>query len=151
MNKNKLKYIIESLFDMPINNKEFLVNREKELLHLNKLAYFQPMGIFGVCGETGVGKTTTLNFIDAENTKRFHILITEKDSKEIIIGDFLYKLANLVLNLKNRKINKIANESKNFIINEMSYNISYSGGLNLAANISYEKTVDNKKGLIYIQ
>ncbi|WGS65820.1 KAP family P-loop NTPase fold protein [Marinitoga aeolica] len=145
MNKNKLKYIIKALFDAPISNKDFLVNREKELNHLNKIAYFQPMGIFGLCGETGVGKTTTLNFIDSEDAKRFHILITEKDSKEIIIGDFLYKLSILALKLKNKKINNIAKESKEFILNEMNYNTTYGGGLSFAANISYEKSVNNRK------
>jgi predicted KAP-like P-loop ATPase len=145
LENKKLKYIVEALFDKPIDDKELLVNRKKELEHLNKIAYFQPMGIFGVCGETGVGKTTTLNFINAENAKRLYILITEKDSKEVIIGDFLYKLSLLQINSKNKKVRKLATEARDFILNEMSYNTSYGGGINFAANVSYEKSINNKK------
>jgi ABC-type cobalamin/Fe3+-siderophores transport system ATPase subunit len=138
MDERKLKYIIEALFDKPIDNGELLVDLEKEIEHLNKIAYFQPMGIFGVCGETGVGKTTTLNFINSENAKRFYVLITEKDSKEVIIGDFLYKLSNLALGLK-KEINKVANEAKEFILTEMSQSTSYGAGLSVSASFSYGK------------
>ncbi|ABS60436.1 ATP-binding protein [Fervidobacterium nodosum] len=145
MDEKKLKYIIEALFDKPIDNGDLLVDREKEIEHLNKIAYFQPMGIFGVCGETGVGKTTTLNFINSENAKRFYVLITEKDSKEVIIGDFLYKLSNLALGLKKKEINKVANEAKEFILTEMSQSTSYGAGLSVSASFSYGKSTVSKK------
>ncbi|APT76135.1 ATPase [Marinitoga sp. 1135] len=145
MDNDKLKYIISSLFDVPISNKDLLVDREKELKHLNNLAYFQPMGIFGVCGETGVGKTTVLNFIETADSTKFNILITEKDSKEVIIADFLYKLSKLSLSLKNKNIEKIALEAKDFILTEKSFNSNYSGGINAFASATYEKGLSNKK------
>lgn len=65
-----LKDLVRHLVDKPLDleSRNLLVDREKEIQILNRFAEFQSYGVYGVAGETGVGKTTVLNFVEAKDT-----------------------------------------------------------------------------------
>ncbi|BBE31437.1 ATPase [Tepiditoga spiralis] len=146
MENEKIRYIISNLYDEPLKDKKYMINRKNDLNYINKIIYYQPLGVYGICGETGVGKTTTLNFIDESNLKKFNILISEKESKESIIIDFLYKLSLLTLKeSKSKKSKNIANEAKEFILNEKTKNMEYSTGTNAIIKVNYSKNLTEYK------
>jgi len=131
MDRKVIKELMAVLYDKPLdkNSKTLLVDRRKELARLENITSFQPLGIYGVCGETGVGKTTVLNLLN-DTIKSFYIILSEKDSKEIIIGDLLYKLALISAQAVNRgdkdKVEKIIE----WIITERTETSSMHGGIN---------------------
>lgn len=142
MNERKAKEILQALYDKPLSSKGLLINRKEEINLLNAICSFQPSGVYGVCGETGVGKTTVLNFLNPSNGERIYLKLTEKENKEVIIGDMLYKLAAEVEKIKNSELTKIAKEAIKFVIEERSVTSSFStgGGVIVSGNFSKSTT-----------
>jgi energy-coupling factor transporter ATP-binding protein EcfA2 len=114
--------IIGMFNDVPLSEKEkrLFVNRRKEILKLTNIGRFMQKSIYGVAGETGCGKTTLFNMLKfPEGIQKIVITITEKESKETIIADLLYKLCELVLhNGKFRKIFPLTKRIINFLEQE---------------------------------
>ncbi len=141
-----VKEILTALYDFPVKSAQFRVDREKEIDKLNKFASLQPTGIFGLCGETGVGKTTVLNFIEPDFGKKFFLTLTEKDSREVIIADLMYKFSSSVM--KSEKDKKTLEKAKtiiDFLVNERSETVSvgFEGGF-LSAELSKNKSATRK-------
>ncbi|HOJ88804.1 MAG TPA: AAA family ATPase [Pseudothermotoga sp.] len=141
MEKDKTKHILQALFDEPLSKRDLLVNREKEIQALNMISSLQPSGLYGVCGETGIGKTTVLNFLEPDEGKRIYLRLTEKESKEVIIQDILYKLANETKKDGDSELSKISREAMEFVIEERTEgsSISASGGVVLTGAVSKSK------------
>jgi len=66
MKTTNVATLLEALVDKPLGQEDlrYLVNRNEEISYLNSIALHQPFGIVGVAGETGIGKTTVLNFVN---------------------------------------------------------------------------------------
>ncbi|QTA38468.1 ATPase [Thermosipho ferrireducens] len=150
MKKSKIKEILQALFDAPLSSRNLLVDRKEEINFLNTICSFQPLGVYGVCGETGVGKTTLLNFLDPGEGKRIYLKLTEKENKEVIIGDMLYKLAKEVEKYEKPELSKIAKESIEFVIEErnITNSVGAGGGVIVSGNFS-KSTTRIKKFNIY--
>ena len=140
MKKEMAREILRSLFDEPISSEELLVDRENEIRFLNMVCSLQPKGTYGVCGETGIGKTTVLNFLNPDRGIRIYLRLTEKESKEVIIGDMLYKLAKEVEEFDDDKISKLAKEARKFVVEERSIGSSLKAGVNVFVNSGITKT-----------
>lgn len=89
--RNLVKHLVDKPLDLESRN--LLVDREKEIQILNRFAEFQSYGVYGVAGETGVGKTTVLNFVEAKDACVKKINITLRESVDSILYDLIYKLA----------------------------------------------------------
>ena len=114
--------IIESLIDKPLSesDKKYLVDREKELLTLGQLVKYHPFGIFGLCGETGIGKTTILNMLDHDKMKKIQVSLTHRENKESILYDLLYKISSMLKDDGNQRLEKISHDTLNWIVEEVS-------------------------------
>lgn len=129
MDKKKL---MENLFDAPLDNRkhDFFVNREEQLKILKNTVEYNKSGLFGVCGETGVGKTSVLNMIFPEGAKKVMLALSEKDSKELIIGDILYKLSIELSKFEDKKVEKSAKEAQEWLLSEITFSKGYELGGN---------------------
>lgn len=112
--------IIAMLADKPLNEGKYLVNRGAEISHLKSIVKYQPFGIFGLCGETGIGKTTILNLLNVDEVKKIEIVLTNRETKESILYDLLYKISLTLKNDKNKELKEIANDTLNWITQEVS-------------------------------
>ncbi len=142
-----VREILTSLYDFPLQDKELLVNRQNELSLLNRVVSFQPSGVYGLCGETGIGKTTILNFIKPGYGNVYYLRLTEKESKESIIADLIYKLATSVKKVENDKeILKYSENLIDFVISEKSETLSFTGGgrIGISAEVSKETSKARK-------
>lgn len=114
--------IVAMFNDMPISEteRELFVNREIELTKLTNVGRFMQKSMYGLAGETGCGKTTLFNMLKfPDEIEKLIITISEKESKEAIIADILYKLCKLILNSKRFKsVHKKANTILQFIREE---------------------------------
>jgi len=128
----ELGKLIEKLVDKPLdsNNTDLLVNREKEFEIINLIINYQPYGIYGICGETGIGKTTVINNINT-NFYTIKISLTQRESQDTILYDILYNLA-----LKTEKDLKLSKEIKNWILEEISYIKGFSIGMSFVGNVN---------------
>jgi ABC-type lipoprotein export system ATPase subunit len=81
--RNLVKHLVGKPLDLESRN--LLVDREKEIQILNRFAEFQSYGVYGVAGETGVGKTTVLNFVEAKDACVKKINITLRESVDSIL------------------------------------------------------------------
>ena len=131
MNKTEIREVMELLFDFPVNDREILVDRKDKISYLNDVAEFQPRGIYGICGETGIGKTTVLNFIGSNHHRRFFLKITERENRDAIIADFLYKLSKALLNTEK---SKLAKDSIDFVIRNKTFSKSFESGVSSIFN-----------------
>lgn len=128
--------IIESLVDKPLKEREesFLVNRKEDIEKLRITAKFQPFGIFGICGETGIGKTTVLNFLKFQDLKVIIVSLTERENKDTILYDLLYKISDKLATDKNNKVKQLAKKVREWIVEEVSLIKGFSLGISLFAN-----------------
>ncbi|MCD6160197.1 MAG: ATPase [Kosmotoga sp.] len=136
--------IIKALADKPLQKKEqnYLVDRENEISKLNMLTRYHPFGIFGLCGETGVGKTTILNMIDSEEIKKIRISLIHRENKESILYDLLYTISLNLSRVENHAIKNLAKEVLNWIIEEVAVIKGATLGVSMIAkgDAKYEKT-----------
>jgi len=137
-----IKKVLEALFDRPLESPEYLVNREEELRSLNLIVSLQPSGVYGVCGETGVGKTTVLNFLQTDEGKKLSLVLTEKEDKKSIVADVLYRLARAVLKTGSKELEISARKAIEFVVEERgeSKSLGVSGGLVVEGNITKTST-----------
>jgi len=142
MSKNRIELLIPLVADKPLNHEEiaYLVNREEEISFLNNVAIHQPFGIVGIAGETGIGKTTVLNFVRPEGVFARRINISLRDSTESILYDLLYSLASSLES--ERGVSDYAKQIRDWINNEVSSIKGFSLGLSLgmSADVKYEKS-----------
>ncbi len=141
MEKSTARNVLKALFDEPIRDQKLLVNRKNEINFFKRIVDFQPGGVYGICGETGIGKTTILNFIKPQEGKRLFLKLSEKDSKEIIIGDLLYKLSKEILKSEKGKIASKAKDAVDFVLKERSKAKTVGGGLATPVNVSISKSI----------
>lgn len=130
-----LDELINYLADRPldIDDRRYLVNRQSDLESLNKIAKYQPYGIFGIAGETGIGKTTVLNFISPQDIFIRKINITLRDSVDSILYELTYNLARSLEGEK--KLDKDAQSVKEWITNEVSTVRGFSLGLSMIGSV----------------
>ncbi len=130
-----LDELINYLADRPldIDDRRYLVNRQSDLESLNKIAKYQPYGIFGIAGETGIGKTTVLNFISPQDIFIRKINITLRDSVDSILYELTYNLARSLEGEK--KLEKDAQSVKEWITNEVSTVRGFSLGLSMIGSV----------------
>ncbi|ANQ53659.1 ATPase [Thermosipho sp. 1063] len=137
-----LSEVIKYIVDKPLELKEksLLVDRSKEIKYLNNIIKYHPFGIFGISGETGIGKTTVLNFIKCENVFSQRITLTFRESVESILYDLLYNLSKGLE--KDKKLSKFAKETKEWVIEEVSTVKVFSLGISLygSANTNLQKS-----------
>lgn len=133
MDKEK---IIKTLVDKPLflEDKNYLVDRSNELNFLNSLIKYQPYGIFGLCGETGIGKTTILNMVESKEIKIIKVSIINRENKDAILFDLLYKISVELLNDKKTTLKKLAEEARNWVVEEVSIIKGFNLGFSLFAS-----------------
>ncbi|SHF05952.1 ATPase [Marinitoga hydrogenitolerans DSM 16785] len=126
----ELGKIIERLIDKPLDekNKNLLVNRDKEFELINLIINYQPYGIYGICGETGIGKTTVINNIHTD-FYTIKISLSQRESQDTILYDILYNIS-----VKTEKDIEISSEIKEWILEEISYIKGFAIGINFFGN-----------------
>ncbi len=132
-----LSELLNYLMDKPIDfhDQRYLVNREREIESLNKIALYQPFGIYGVAGETGIGKSTVLNFVRAKDVFIRMINISLRESMESILYDLVY---NLSKSLEDEpKISQKAKEIANRLSEEVSIIKGFSLGFSMVASANF--------------
>lgn len=126
--------IIKNLVDKPLKEDTFLVNRKEDLKQLELIAKFQPFGIFGLCGETGIGKTTVLNLLKFQKMKVLIVSLTERENKDTILYDLLYKISDSLLNDEKTAVKQSARRIREWIVEEVSLIKGFSLGVSLFAS-----------------
>jgi predicted KAP-like P-loop ATPase len=147
MNHSILKIIINNLYDKPLelDRKSFFVNRDKEIDKMSETITYQPQGIYGICGETGVGKTSLLKQFMENDIKSYFIPISEKQNKNTIICDLIYRLSSLISKEDDKKVSDEANKLKEWVITETANSVSLSGGINVIGSAGVSKTSSKHK------
>ena len=114
--------IVQALVDRPLQSEEnhSLINRRKEIRSLELLIKYQPFGIFGISGETGIGKTTVLNVLDSGDIKKLSVSLIHRDNRETILYDLLFSLSNLLKKDSTGKVSAIAKETEEWIVEQVS-------------------------------
>jgi macrodomain Ter protein organizer (MatP/YcbG family) len=111
--------ILEMFNDCPLREeeRELFVNRVPELNKMKNIGRLAQRAIYGVAGETGCGKTTLFNLLrfPGEPLQKIVISISEKESKEAIIADFLYKLCHFIKEHKIAKLEAQAEKAIRFL------------------------------------
>ncbi|MEA3500227.1 MAG: hypothetical protein U9R41_04310 [Candidatus Marinimicrobia bacterium] len=115
--------ILQMFKDLPLTDKEkkLFINRKKEINKMENIGRFMQSSIYGIAGRAGSGKTTLFNLIkfSDKNIIKIIISISEKETKNVIIADLLYKLCEKILqNKKLSKSHKYAKETLEFLRNE---------------------------------
>jgi predicted KAP-like P-loop ATPase len=106
---------------------------------------YQPQGIYGICGETGVGKTSLLKQFMENDIKSYFIPISEKQNKNTIICDLIYRLSSLISKEDDKKVSDEANKLKEWVITETANSVSLSGGINVIGSAGVSKTASKHK------
>jgi len=137
-----LKDLVRHLVDKPLDleTRNLLVNREKEIQILNRLAEFQSYGVYGVAGETGVGKTTVLNFVEAKDACVKKINITLRESVDSILYDLIYNLARALE--AEREIAREAKQIREWVTEEVASVRGFALGFSMvaSANVNFQKS-----------
>jgi len=138
-----LTELIKHLVDKPLDmeNRGYLVNRQSEVDALSKIAMYQPYGIFGIAGETGIGKTTVLNFITPKEIFIRKVNISLRDSLDSILYELTYNLAKSLEN--DKELEKDARIIKEWITNEVSTVRGFSLGLSMVGSASANLQTSN--------
>jgi energy-coupling factor transporter ATP-binding protein EcfA2 len=115
--------IIQMFNDIPLNGREknLFVNRKREMRQLMNMGRFMEKAVYGIAGDTGSGKTTLFNLLHfkEKELRKIIIAVTEKDSKNIIVADLLYKLSVAVIDSDGFSYaHKLARESVDFLRRE---------------------------------
>ncbi|HQE50567.1 MAG TPA: ATPase, partial [Fervidobacterium sp.] len=138
-----LTELIKHLVDKPLDmeSSSYLVNRQSEVDALSKIAMYQPYGIFGIAGETGIGKTTVLNFIAPGEIFVRKVNISLRDSLDSILYELTYNLAKSLEN--DKELEKDARIIKEWITNEVSTLRGFSLGLSMVGSASSNLQTSN--------
>jgi len=138
-----LTELIKHLVDKPLDmeSSSYLVNRQSEVDTLSKIAMYQPYGIFGIAGETGIGKTTVLNFITPKEIFVRKVNISLRDSLDSILYELTYNLAKSLEN--DKELEKDARIIKEWITNEVSTVRGFSLGLSMVGSASANLQTSN--------
>jgi len=114
--------IVQALVDRPLYSEESqsLINRNKEIQSLELLIKYQPFGIFGLSGETGIGKTTVLNVLDSGDVKKMSVSLIHRDNRETILYDLLFNLSSALESDASVKVKTVAKETKEWIVEQVS-------------------------------
>jgi predicted KAP-like P-loop ATPase len=133
MSKN-VSVLIPLLTDKPLKGSDldWLVNREREIGYIKSVAEHLPFGILGVAGETGIGKTTVLNFVKPSDVYVHIVNISLRETMESILYDLLYSLASK-LELDS-DVGDVARECKEWIIEEVATLKGFSLGVSVFGN-----------------
>ncbi|RKX50219.1 MAG: ATPase, partial [Thermotoga sp.] len=117
------------------------MNRSKEINYLNSIALHQPFGIVGVSGETGIGKTTVLNFVNPEGVFTMRVNISLRDSMESILYDLLHSLAFALERVEG--VSGFAKEVRKWITDEVATIKGFSLGVSFGVNagLTHEKSI----------
>lgn len=128
--------LLKRLVDKPLNRNEteFFVDRGEELSALQKILKYYAFGIFGLCGRTGSGKTTLLNMLTEETQKIVRISIIYRDNSDAILYNLLYSLADHFLKDDSKDIQKISQNVKEWLFEEVSIVRGFSLGLSMMAS-----------------
>ncbi len=132
-----IKILLHALSDRPVEKRENLVNRKDAIDRLNVYTRYAMSGVYGLCGEKGVGKTSVLNVVASES-RAIMLSITEKEDKLTILFDMLYRMAKAMNNLG---INdKLAQEVMDFVVSKREYIRSKTVGLSTVIEASIDDT-----------
>ncbi|RLL86628.1 hypothetical protein Y696_11020 [Mesotoga sp. H07pep.5.4] len=135
--------IVRALVDRPLQREEnhSLINRRKEIRSLELLIKYQPFGIFGISGETGIGKTTVLNVLDSGNIKKLSVSLIHRDNRETILYDLLFSLSNVLKKDSSGKVSATAKGTEEWIVEQVSIIKGASLGVSLfgSGGVSIEK------------
>jgi predicted KAP-like P-loop ATPase len=141
--KQTVADLLSVLVDRPLREgeSEYLVNRSKEINYLSSIALHQPFGIAGVSGETGIGKTTVLNFVNPKDVFTIRVNISLRDSVESILYDLLHSLAFALESVK--EVSGFAKEVRKWIADEVATIKGFSLGVSFGVNASltHEKSI----------
>ncbi|AMW33625.2 MAG: ATPase [Fervidobacterium pennivorans] len=139
--RENVSVLIPLLVDRPLDETGsiWLVNREREIGYLSNVALHFPFGVFGVAGETGIGKTTVLNFVKPKGVYAEMVNISLRDTMESILYDLLYSLASKLEN--DDDVSDVARECKEWITKEVSTLKGFSLAITLlgTAEAKFEK------------
>lgn len=132
----KNERLLKRLVDKPLsrNETEFFVDRGEELSALQKILKYYAFGIFGLCGRTGSGKTTLLNMLTEETQKIVRISIIYRDNSDAILYNLLYSLAEHFIKDDSKEIQKISQNVKEWLFEEVSIVRGFSLGLSMMAS-----------------
>ncbi len=151
MDREILKEVINNLYDKPIDSAQNLlfVNRRDEIGKIGDILAFQPQGIYGICGETGVGKTSLMRQFTQGDMKSYFIPVSEKDGKESIVADLIFKISTLVSKDPEPVLREEAEKIRKWIITETQTSNTFSGGFSafVSAGASHSSSQSNSFNL----
>jgi len=143
MEGKSISVLIPFLTDKPLNesDSDWLVNRHEEIVYLKNITTHLPFGILGVAGETGIGKTTVLNFVKPSRVYVQTVNISLRETMESILYDLLYSLASK-LELDS-DVGDVARECKDWITEEVATLKGFSLGFSMLGNTEakFEKSI----------
>ncbi len=140
MDGKSISVLIPLLTDKPLRESDWLVNRQEEISYLNNITAHLPFGILGVAGETGIGKTTVLNFVKPLQVYVQTVNISLRETMESILYDLLYSLASKLEH--DNDVGEVARECKDWITEEVATLKGFSLGFSMLGNteVKFEKS-----------
>ena len=151
MKEDILKNIMLNLQEKPIDqhSKHLFINRADILTEIGNYLSISP-GIYGICGNRGIGKTSLLKMISFQH-HGFFIYIRERRSKHKILLDMLYQISSY--GLKMYPDNKTFKECNTYSKYQIIETTSLSGGVDFAiqahASTDKSKTIKETVYTVY--